>query len=129
MVIYKKSETLDWNYINLQLKNLELYDFYKNIISLGEFWFGNGVSDERIERLERYIMDAGLYGTMENYGVIKISKNGRIKSIALLLFPSVKFMQERFPILKTKLYLLPIYYVIRWLRVFEIQGIKSIKRY
>lgn len=124
----KKSEALDWNYINIQLKNLGLYDFYRNIISLGEFWFGNGESNERIERLGKYIMDAGLYGTMENYGVIKISKNGRIKSISLLLFPSVKFMQERFPILKTKLYLLPIYYVVRWLRVFEIQGIKSIKK-
>ena len=124
----QKREDLDWEYIHKELIKLNVYDFYKNIIKLGKVWFEGINSEEKIELLGRYILNSGLYGNMDNYGVKKLSENGRIKSIFLLLFPNREFMEEKFPILKNKNYLLLPYYIVRWIKLLELQGISSIKK-
>lgn len=125
--LYRQRD-LDWEYIKIELKKLELYEFYQNILALGEVWFGFGEITQKLEKMERYVLNSGLYGSMENYGVARVSKNGKLRSIFFLLFPNLKIMQTRFPILKKKSYLLPVYYVIRWVKLFKSLGIKSIQR-
>lgn len=127
--LYKrKALNLDWEYIEKQLKELKLDIFYKNILELAEYWFEDRESNYKIEKLERYIFDSGLYGNLENYGVVRLSRNGKMKAIFSLLFPTFDFMVERFPSLKKKPYLLVVFYVVRWLILFKNYGLTNIKK-
>lgn len=120
----KYKNILEWKYIENSLKELEIYKFYKNIISLGNYWFGEGEATELLAELEEYIMDSGIYGTKSNHYLnIFIENNenssnkSKIKVLKELAFPKYSVMSEMYPILLEKRYLLPVYYIVRILEI------------
>lgn len=120
LYIKKLGDKLDWNYINRALRELNILEFHEKLYYLGEVWFEDKESNEVIENLGRYILDSGVYGKVENYGINKGAKD--------LLFPSVDTMKDKFPILKEKEYLLPFYYIVRGIKTLKIHGIDKVKR-
>lgn len=120
LYIKKLGDKLDWEYINRALRELNILEFHEKLYHLGEVWFEDKESNEVIENLGRYILDSGVYGKVENYGINKGAKE--------LLFPSVDTMKEKFPILKEKEYLLPFCYVIRGIKILRVHGSDKVKR-
>lgn len=120
----KYKDILNWEYIESSLKELNIYEFYKNIISLGDFWFGEEEGTELILQLEEYVISSGIYGVASNRYLnlfIENSENGsnrsKIKVLKNLTFPEYSVMSEIYPILVEKRYLLPFYYIVRVLEI------------
>lgn len=125
LYIKKYEDILDWEYINRSLKELEIYEFHKNLFSLGEVWFDNKESNELMERLGKYILSSGIYGNMENYG-----KNNMLNGNGILAvcFPRRKVMEDKFPILKKHKNLLFPYYFVRAGKILKTHGKDKVKR-
>ena len=112
----KNRESLDWEYINNTLKELEIFQFYNNIMFLGDVWFKGKKSNKVIEELEEYIIDSGIYGKIENRKTNIVLESKR-KTIIKLIFPQYNVMCERYPKLLKNKYLLPYYYLVRILEI------------
>lgn len=112
----KNRESLDWEYINNTLKELDIFQFYNNIMFLGDVWFKGKKSNKVIEELEEYIIDSGIYGKIENRKTNIVLESKR-KTIIKLIFPQYNVMCERYPKLLKNKYLLPYYYLVRILEI------------
>ena len=69
-------------------------------------------------RLARFVLEGGVYGTIENRVVAsKGRKGGRLGYILSRLFLPYDNLKEFFPILRRQKWLTPFYQVVRWFRM------------
>jgi hypothetical protein len=103
---------LDREYINNNLKEIGLLDFFNLASEIADKWFGKGDAEDFSE-VELYILTSGAYGTTSNR--MRNSHKGKSKGKYILtkLFPSVATMKSVFPILRKHYALIPVYYVRR----------------
>ena len=86
--------------------------FARNAGALGEHWFsGTGTLDETLMTMEEYILSGGVYGTMEQGVLTRSLKNGKkgLRYYFSRIFPPKNEMIGRYPILKEKPALMPVY--------------------
>lgn len=119
-----KKESLNWNYINKSLKKLKLLEFFKAFNHFTKTWFEDEEENEIDIEIGKYIFNSGTYGNKKNNRLNSLSlekgKNiqiNKIKSIFSLIFPNLKSMQSGYPTLKKYPFLLPIFFIIRGLKV------------
>jgi hypothetical protein len=119
-----KEKTLNWSYINDTLKKLELLEFFKVFNHFTKTWFEDEKESEIDIKIGKYIFNSGTYGNDKNNRLntlFSVKENNieksKMKSIFSLIFPSLEVMQVGYPILKKFPFLLPIFYVIRGLKV------------
>ena len=94
---------------------------------LAERCFSGAKMDAIDDLVLKYIFNGGVYGSLENH--IAVDKIKRKSSVAYLfkrLFPPYKHMIIPYPFLKKAPYLIPVFWVIRWIKA--LFGGKS-KRY
>lgn len=121
--IYRKENPkLNENYLECELKKLQLWDFYINVMSTLDVWFKDGKSTEITDFITGVIFDSGSYGTYaahiasEAVKLMKTSsttKGARNKKIIRVLFPSRENMIKRYPILEKAAILLPLFWILR----------------
>lgn len=112
---YLEQKKLDFNYINLELKSLELEKFSYTLIAISEYIFkgkiGN-INEEDINIVLNYILDCGTYGTIENSAINSLENKDDLEKskknlIIKKLFPPYKIMKRRNPVLTKIPILLP----------------------
>lgn len=124
VVLKKDMDILDWEYVNSQLKGFGILDYEQRSKALAFKLFDEKQLDaEEIKLLETYI-NFGIYGS----GKIKLEKEilslaadasveaAKKKYILKRLFPSAKKMKADYRILEKKPYLLPAFYVYRFVK-------------
>lgn len=99
------------------LNEIGLQQFGNEMDKLCEFWFEDGEGDSLTEETSRYILLSGVFGNETNSylsGVIR-GEYGTDKNNYFLkrLFPSLKNMKTRYPVLKKAPVLLPLFWCIR----------------
>lgn len=113
---------LDEKYIKTELKKLQLHDFYKNIVKTLENWFNDGENDEKTDFITDVIFLSGVYGTVESSALseaLKLSKttgdkvNIHKQKLKNEIFLPYDYMCKRFPFLKKRKILLPLFWVVR----------------
>ena len=113
---------LDEKYIEEELKKLQLFDFYKNIIKTLSVWFEDGECDNTTELITQVIFNSGVYGTHEAHilsDAVKTSKgiNNKeaVQSVKLieLVFLPLSRMKLKYPILRKLPFLLPLFWLVR----------------
>ncbi|MBO5090569.1 MAG: nucleotidyltransferase family protein [Clostridia bacterium] len=113
---------LDEKYIKTELKKLQLYDFYKNILKTLQNWFNDGESSEKTEFITNVIFLSGVYGTAEANALseaLKLSKTTGEKSnihnekLKNEIFPPYNYMCKRYPFLEKWKLLLPLFWIVR----------------
>ncbi len=122
-VCFPMDKALDTDYIEMELKNLHLWEFYTNISETVKVWFEGEEPTEKTDYITDYIFSSGSYGTAETRnigeavtfskmagGAEKLHSYKRIH----LIFPTYKVMTYRNPILKKCPLLLPFMWVWRW---------------
>lgn len=62
-------EQMDWEYTDRELEKIGLTKFERHMKRLVEIWFYGGESTLFYDGLTEYMVDGGIYGTMENYKV------------------------------------------------------------
>lgn len=120
--LYKqKFDNLDVEYVENQLQNLRLFDFYKNIEKLTACWFENGVSDKTVENMTQFIVESGVHGSKEHRVLAETVREYMDKDMkkaekyryVRMVFPSLQRMTAMYPILNKVPFLLPFCWVIR----------------
>lgn len=118
-VFLKEKPNLNMAYIEEQLKELKLFEFYRNILDLIGVWFYGEEDTEKSDFLTTRIFAGGVYGNGDNSGLsslLKISKKHkryRLVAFMRLIFPSVEAMKYNFPVLNKCILLLPFTYIVR----------------
>lgn len=125
--VFKQAHpSLDESYISNQLKELQLYDFYKNICCLISVWFEDRKPNERTELIEEYIFQSGAWGNVKNHLLASaVKRSKRHEDISTFkknekweaLFPTMDFMERSYPYLTKYPWLLPYCWVQRWFEI------------
>ena len=126
---------LDKTYIENEFNKLQLLEFYNNCIKTLDVCFGNADADAVTDYIVEKIFGSGPYGTAKSdalYKALVEAKSGkkesvRAKTLLGMIFQPLRFMKERYPILKKFPFLLPAMWVVRWFEAifFRRNNIKS----
>lgn len=120
--VFDCMKDMNWNYIETELKKLELWEFYQNISWLAKSWFAAyemDIPQEKkgiLEKLSTYVVLNATYGTQENEAALSVAKDGRLQYLLRTVFPDLKNMQSMFPWLEKWPILLPYSWVLRGVR-------------
>ncbi len=94
-----------------------LTTFSERLDKLCDYWFCGGGSDENTNEIADYIILSGVYGTQANEYLsgIRRGEYSEKKSSYFIarLFPGLKSMQIRYPVLKKVPFLLPLFWLVR----------------
>jgi len=113
--LYNRKYNLNKDYLNKELKKLGILTFTEIIEKTAEFLFGEGKEDNDVSAVTEFLLSGNTYGTKE---VGAITKHGsKTKYIIYRIFPPREKMEKLYPSLKGKKYLLPFFYIKRWLDV------------
>ena len=99
------------------LKATGLDTFSQRIDGLCDYWFCGGEGNESIKEIADYIILSGVYGTQANEYLsgIRRGEYSEKKSSYFFarLFPGLKSMSIRYPVLKKLPFLLPVFWFVR----------------
>ena len=110
---------LNKEYIEAELKKLNLLDFYNNTVHTLKVWLNDEKPDEMSDFISEKIFESGSYGTYKAHimsGAVKASKSGgnvRIKRVIRLIAPPYGHMRDKYPVLKKAPFLLPAMWIVR----------------
>lgn len=85
----------------------------RDIVELSEMWFGDKERTDALTDMERYILSGGTYGTFSNQAENAVKTKGKAAYIWNKLFPDLKTMKQRYPVLKKAPVLLPVFWLVR----------------
>ena len=118
--------SMDQDYVDAELEKLQLRQFHENCVRLLDTWFGSGQPDAVTEFISKRIFSGGSWGNPKDYHVFveltKLKKPDRVKNSRLqymihLVFPPLRQMQKKYPILNRFPFLLPAAWVVRGMSV------------
>lgn len=102
------------------LEQSDLCTFYDSLKKLYRYWFEGETPDDLTQQMAEFILRGALFGTGWNKIAIDQSrKGGKIGFIFDRLWWKYDDLKVQYPSLEGKRYLLPIYEVRRWLRLFK----------
>lgn len=111
---------LDREFVEKEFARFGMLDFARNIEALTEHWFSCAEGSPLLDELGEYVITSGLYGTQARHmlNAVSLSENSS-KSSALMgqVFRSRAEMEDRFPWVKGKPWLLPVAWCVRAFRV------------
>lgn len=121
--LFRNNMQLDEQYLIKKFKQLQLNEFYHNILDVMAVWFDGAPSTERTDYITDIIFKSGAYGTYEAHilsgGLRQAKASGSAqsvqkKSLQRALFLPYKDMCNRYPILNKLPVLLPAMWCVRW---------------
>lgn len=133
----KKRKQLDWNYIRQQLNVMRMDAFAGQIERLAFLVFAGGSMDQDAMEVIRFLTAGTIHGEKENKEYIPLvsQEGGSVKqdglvAIRKMIFPPLRKMQDKFPRLHDRPWLLPFYWGMRACRVvlFENNKLNDLKK-
>lgn len=120
--LFRKNNKLDYEYIDKELTKCGLLEFKNNFESLADFFFDGKSGDEFTHKLADYVLSSSVLANEDKKSaseVVMASNSGKGKGITVfkIIFPSLANMRFSYPVLNKHVYLLPLFYVVRWFRV------------
>lgn len=118
--------SLDNNYLKDSFIKLGLFEFYENVLRTLEVWFCEAEPDKITDMISNTIILGGSFGTHKsktNALVVRSAegkknvKKARLLMFKVKVFPPVKFIAFKYTFLKSKPWLLPVAWVMRWFDV------------
>ena len=107
-------DELNKSYIEKELKELELDEFEQDILVLIDSIFYDKRINKKTEEMIRVIFSSGMYGNdkqIMSIGMMEY-KNKR-RYLFHRIFPKVKIMKKKYPILNKVIILLPVFWIYR----------------
>lgn len=135
-IFLRSKPDLDRVYLDQQLKKMRLEPFARKIEGLAAAWFGGGAIGKEEREVLAWLTASGTYGDQAAMDVIRIASDGKdslqknIRSMQRTrILPGLAMMQKRYPRLNRHPWLLPLYWVIRAMRVifFEREKIEAMR--
>lgn len=106
-------EKLEYNEESLTayLRKTEIMEFYEDLLSLIDYWFGDKEPSRNDLEIEKFIVDGGAYGTKKNEMIM-----GTIDPLFEKILLPTNVMYAYYPKLEAFHVLLPLYHLWRWCR-------------
>lgn len=112
-------------YIKRELNKLGLDKFAVTMIRLCNVWFKEAEYDKDTRMMAGYILNSGAFGIKERADSSKVYRASayssygvaKVKGFVRMIFPKRTAMLNRYPVLRNKPKLYPIYVVYRWFDV------------
>ena len=109
---------LDWAAVEEEFRRLKLETFFHTVMQAACLWFDVQTrcplpqADEKsLEELLTYTLDADLFGHLRNHAAINVrneKSQSKQKVLAKMLFPPAAQIENRYPFLRGKHWLLPV---------------------
>ena len=99
------------------LKKEGYYKFYEGALALVDAWFEGKEHTQLTKNMESYILDGGVYGTVEHNTAMVQSKEGRAGHLLKRIFMPYKKLKKSYPVLEKWPILYPLFVVVRWFRI------------
>lgn len=128
--LYINKLKLNEEYVLTELKNLHLDVFYKNVVKTLKNWFDNEKETEITRAITQKVFSGGVYGghdervlsdALKKTSNKKSTKFLKIKKIFFAIFSPYTNMCKKYPKLKKTPFLLPAFWIIRWMDVLFFQ--------
>ncbi len=124
--LYNRVNTGNTDKRNKLLSDGGLLKFSEEAENLAAAWFGNKEHDATTQEMENYILQGGVYGTLEQHlAMSQNKKGGKFRHLMSRIFLSYKDMAIYYPSLKKCPILFPFYQVRRWCRILFCGGRKA----
>ena len=116
---------VDTEKMNRLFAQNHLLEFYNHIHKLSTVWFDGKTHTPLSREMEDYILQGGVYGSLEQHLAMSQSrKGGKFKHLISKIFLSYRAMCVYYPSLEKCPILFPFYQVRRWLRILFFGGSK-----
>lgn len=121
--LYQKKFGTELNkaHVKRELKKCGIYEFACHMEALADIWLNQKECSEFYLQLFNYMLDCGIYGKDENgmwnryaYATPGTKKNSAFQLKLWFFFPPMYYMEEYYPWVKGKPFLLPIGWVVRF---------------
>ena len=100
--------------VEKMLADCGLDKFAAAAFKLADIWFSQGEHDELTLEMQDYVMQAGVYGNLENnIAVAQGNKSGMGYALSRIFMPYAK-LKRYYPVLDKYPILFPLYQVVRW---------------
>ena len=123
-VVYRRScPNMDRAYLEKEFRKLGIHTFARTAEKLADCWFVTGEAvPEKYEALEESIFAAGTYGREATVGgdeivVFRYPLRFRVSAFWARVFPDREDLAQRYPVLNRLPFLLPLFWLIRIVRV------------
>lgn len=121
--------TIDEKIFSCMLDECGVKTFYESITELTKVWFEGGSHTQRTLKLENYILNGGVYGSLENrMKVVGTNVKNNRNYVLCRIFCPYDVIKNRYPVLKKHKWLLPFYEVVRWIEALFSGKSKKLKR-
>ena len=108
------------------LKESDLLLFYNHAMELMNVWFEGKPHNSVTQEMENYILQGGVYGTLEQQlAMSQNKKGGKFRHLLSKIFLSYEQMKVYYPSVKNCPILFPFYQVRRWCRILFCGGRKA----
>ena len=113
---------MDEAFVRQELEKLDLLKFYDNMSHVLAMWFDGAEGNEIREHITEFVFSSGSWGDMESHfqstllrKETQYGKGMSAKAIYVwsMLFPGMKPLQERYPVLEKAPWLLPFVWCYR----------------
>lgn len=116
--ILKQHSSFCGEEVDALLKRADLWKFAENAEKLANIWFGCDTHNETTKQMEDFILQGGVYGTLEQQlAISQNKKGGKFKHLLSKIFLSYRAMLIYYPSLRRCPILYPFYQVRRWFRI------------
>lgn len=112
--VYSRRE-MNRAYVEKELTNLGLNEFYHHMVELSDYWFAGGRTSDLTEKLSDFVLSGGVFGDKENWAALAVQE-GKFKHFVKVCFPGYKSMRSMFPWLEGRGILLPYAWGLRGVR-------------
>lgn len=93
--------------------------FYEKSCELVDAWMsGKPVSDD-LALFEKYCLSGGVFGSAESASASKLREKGKSDYVMSRLFVSREVLEDQYPELRDKPYLMPVLQMKRWMRLLD----------
>lgn len=134
---HKAYPSMDMAVVGKGLEQLQFSDFYANTMEMLRCWFADETVTDRASFMTDYIFSSGSWGSVERHNVAQALRDSkrtgslasaRRERLLLAIFPSLKTMKKRYPILEKLPWLLPFLWPVRWIStlLFRRNSIRSL---
>lgn len=131
--MYKRAyPNMDWTKIRRLMVRAQLEEFYDNLMRALDVLFEDAVGNEATDIIIREAFESGSFGNIDSViqsaAVRQHQKGGKLKYLIETAFPSLEVMSENKEILRKLPFILPFYWVRRWIWVLvqKPQGVKNV---
>lgn len=124
--IIKNKVGFDEEKAQKMLQESELLAFFERSIDLMSVWFEGKPHNSVTQEMEDYILQGGVYGTLEQQlAMSQNKKGGKFRHLLSKIFLSYEQMKVYYPSVKKCPILFPFYQVRRWFRILFYGGRKA----